>query len=121
VKPQDLGRKGEELAETFLSSRGWTILGKNLRSGRLEIDILAARGRVVAIVEVKARAGPSFGHPLEAITRRKRAEVARAARGILGRLKLPPGCVLRFDAVAVEWGGSDSPRVTHVPDAWRLD
>ena len=121
MRPHARGRRGEALAEHYLARRGWIILGRNLRHGRLEVDLVAARGRVVAIVEVKARAGGSYGHPLEAITRRKRGEVAKAARGILNRLRIPPGCVIRFDAVAVEWDGAGRPRITHVPDAWRWE
>ncbi len=52
-----LGRTSEDLACAFLKSAGWRILERNYRAGHKEIDIIATRARVIAFVEVKARAG----------------------------------------------------------------
>jgi len=116
-----LGRLGEEEAVRYLKSRGWTILDQNVRAGRREVDVIASKGRVVAFVEVKCRRDWRFGHPLEAITRAKRLEIARVARDWLHQRALPPGTLVRFDAIAVSWPEGSSPEVLHVPDAWRMD
>jgi len=113
------GREGEAAALLHLQSRGWTLLGRNVREGRREIDLIVARGPVVAFVEVKYRRGDGWGHPLEAITWRKRREIAHVARGWL-RAHPHPGPVFRFDAVAVLGGPDGRMRVEHVEDAWRL-
>lgn len=113
------GVRGEALAARFLEERGWEILGRNVRAGRREVDLIATRGQVVAFVEVKSRSGDGFGHPLEAITRRKRGEIAAVARAWL-RDHPCPGIVLRFDAVAVHVRPGLPPRIEHVEDAWRL-
>lgn len=112
------GRLGEEVAARYLESAGWTILGRNVRHGRREVDLVAFREGVLAFVEVKARRGDGFGHPLEAITPLKRREIARVARGWL-RANPIPVALIRFDAVAVHLRRGRPPVVDHVEDAWR--
>lgn len=68
----DLGRAGEERAAAHLSALGYEILDRNWRCPQGEIDIVARRGRVIAVVEVKTRRSVRFGHPFEAIDDRKR-------------------------------------------------
>ena len=95
------------------------MLARNWRAGRREVDLVVRRGEVTAFVEVKARRNRRFGDPLEAIHRKKRADLAAAAREWLDRdPEFSP--VVRFDAVAVERDGRDW-RVRHVPDAWTLE
>lgn len=114
-----LGRRGEALAARMLSTCGWTILARNYRVGHREIDLIARRGPVVAFVEVKTRSNVAFGHPLSAITVRKRLEIARVARSWL-RAHGRRGDTYRFDAIAVTWPAHGAPRIEHTPDAWRM-
>ena len=114
------GRLGEDEAARFLEARGWTIEGRNIRSGRREVDLVVRKDGILAFVEVKSRRGRSYGHPLEAITPVKRREIARVARDWLRERPPPKGTVIRFDAVSVTWFGAGPPKVSHLPDAWRL-
>jgi putative endonuclease len=66
-----LGQQGEQLAATFLTRAGLTILDRNWRCKQGEIDIVALDGQTLVICEVKTRSGVRFGTPLEAITRQK--------------------------------------------------
>ncbi len=115
-----VGRRGEDLAARHLETGGWTILDRNYRLGRREIDLIAMRDGVLAFVEVKTRTGQGYGHPLEAITPRKRREISAVASAWLMRHPKPVDCV-RFDAVAVFIQDPDPPLVEHVPDAWRVE
>lgn len=115
-----LGREAEDVAARHLESQGWTILGRNVRAGRREVDIIATKGRVLTFVEVKCRRSREYGHPLEAITAAKREEIARVARAWLRDRRLPPGTTVRFDAVSVVWPAGEPPRISHLPDAWRM-
>lgn len=117
--PHEFGRRCEELAAESLIAAGWRIVARNYRFGRREIDLIARRRRVVAFVEVKGRRGDGFGHPLEAITRRKREEIRRVAEQWIAR-NGGPGLIYRFDAVGVTLEAAGGPRVEHVEDAWRL-
>ncbi|HEY0313650.1 MAG TPA: YraN family protein [Allosphingosinicella sp.] len=49
------GRRAETLAAWWLRLKGWTILGRRIRTPVGEVDLVARRGRTVAFVEVKAR------------------------------------------------------------------
>ena len=78
-------RRFEALAEAFLHERGWRAFERNVRFLRKEIDLVVEKDGIVAFVEVKGRNGPAFGHPLDAITRRKRQAIFVAARGWIAR------------------------------------
>ena len=112
-----LGRRGEDIAADYLRRRGWAVLARNFRAGPKEIDLVAARGGVVAFVEVKTRSTTTGGTPLEPIRALKRRAVETAARRWIlehGR----PGMSYRFDAIAVKVRGGGV-HVEHIPDAWR--
>lgn len=114
-----LGRWGESRAAAHLESRGFTILERNFRFHRNEIDLVARLGDLVVFVEVKTRSGDAFGHPLDAVTGRKRREIERVARAWIqrrGRL----GDDYRFDAIAV-MEGPDGAELVHVENAWRVE
>jgi len=109
---QRSGDAAEDLVADRLTAAGWTILGRNLRVGRYELDLIAVDpgppGMLVAI-EVRWRAGREFGLPEETVDHRKRTRVRAAAYGLLERGALPDGLVLphlplRFDLVVVEPG-----------------
>ena len=74
------GRRFEALAERLLCEKGWRVLDRNVRFLRKEIDLVVEKDGLGAFVEVKGRSGPAFGHPLEAITWRKRRAISVAAR-----------------------------------------
>jgi putative endonuclease len=114
----DLGRRFEGAARRHLTERGWEILAQNVRFRRKEIDLVVRRVDVVAFVEVKGRLGSGYGHPLEAITWRKRREIESVARWWIERHG-PARVMYRFDAVAVERASDGALTVTHVEDAWR--
>lgn len=116
--PHRLGIRGERMAEAYLVEHGWTVLAREFRFGRREVDLIVRRGRVLAFVEVKTRAGLGFGDPLEAITWKKRREIEAVAAYFLARRGMWTGTV-RFDAVAVMIRAGETPRLRHIEDAWR--
>lgn len=118
--PHALGRWGEARAARFLEARGWTVLARNYRFGRREVDLVVRRGDLVVFVEVKTRAGPAYGAPLEAVTHQKRREVEAVAGHYLRRHGLT-GVPVRFDAlgILVRRGPRTTVEMEHVEDAWR--
>lgn len=73
------GREGERAAVEYLRGRGYAILATNWRSGRHELDIVAAGGGCIRFVEVKTRDAEGLTAPEEAMTAAKCACLVSAA------------------------------------------
>ena len=93
-------RWAEELVAAWYERNGYTIVARNWRCPRGELDIVAWRDGVLAICEVKARRNENFGYPFEAITPRKLARIRRAAASFLSSHEQSVK-VVRFDVAAV--------------------
>ena len=107
------------MAQEFLQGRGWRILEHRFRMGRLEIDLVAQRGSLIAFVEVKTRFGNAFGDPLEAVTASKRREIAKVAQAWIDRHGSEANHY-RMDVVGVTLNRRGPPQIQHVEDAFRL-
>lgn len=79
---QDRGRAGEALAASWLVLCGWRLLGRNQRYGGVEVDLVAAEGRVVVLVEVRLRTRSPWGTAVDTVGRRKVERLQRAARAL---------------------------------------
>jgi len=107
------GRRAEVLAAVWLMAKGYRILGFRLRTPQAEIDLLALRGKVLAVVEVKRRT--SLLAALETVTYDQRQRLRRAGAALAaGRPGLSATSV-RLDLIALAPG--KLPR--HIPDAWK--
>jgi putative endonuclease len=71
--------RGERRALRHYRLRGYRLLAANARTGRYELDLILRRGRRIVVVEVKAKGGSSFGHPLEMVDDEKARRVKAAA------------------------------------------
>ncbi len=116
---QALGRDGEDTVARMLTAAGWTVLGRNVRDGPRELDVVARLGPLVAFVEVKSRA-QSVASALESIGWKKKRHLARAARAWI-RVHGRPGDFYRFDVVAVVGEAGQPATVEWVEDAWRIE
>ena len=107
------GRRGEVWAALILLAKGYRILGFRLKTPQAEIDLLAQRGRVLAVVEVKRRA--DIVAALEAVGADQRDRLRRAGLMLAQRRPGLAGAEIRLDLIALAPGRL--PR--HIPDAWR--
>lgn len=116
----ELAREGEDLAARLLTSQGYAILARNWRPTgvglRGELDIVASRDGVLAIVEVKTRRSARYGGPLGAVTAAKQARIRRLAGAYLQQCGRGAGQV-RFDVIGVVLAGAES-AVEHVEGAF---
>lgn len=78
---QKKGRLGEELAVKYLLEKGYSVVEKNVRIGKLEIDIVATKNETYYFFEVKSNFGIDEGSPLLRIDSNKRNHLYRAAYG----------------------------------------
>lgn len=107
------GRRAEAWAVVWLMLRGYRILGFRLKTPQAEIDILAKRGDVLAVVEVKRRA--SLEVALETVTFDQRDRLRRAGAALAANRPALSRCAVRLDLLAL------APRrlPRHIPDAWK--
>lgn len=115
----DLGHRFERMAEAWLCERGWHVIGRNVRRDRKEVDLIVRRGGVTAFVEVKGRRSVTSGHPLEAVTWRKRREIEHVARRWAQEQRTGLGA-LRFDVIAIVSGPGSTCTIEHVAHAWHF-
>jgi putative endonuclease len=126
ARHNEFGIAAETAAAACLAARGWTILHRNWRWRRLEIDLIVRRGSVVAFVEVRARRSTAYGHPLETIGWRKRRDLERAAHAWIRSHstgydeRSGADVVYRFDVVTLSDARSGAAgELEHLEDAWR--
>lgn len=115
--PQELGRRGEDLAVAELERRGYAILARRYRTRFGEIDIVAEGQGYVVFVEVKARRTARCGTAAESVSWWKQRRIAAMALDYLSWVdRLNDPC--RFDVVAIDGLGTDSVDVQVIEDAF---
>jgi putative endonuclease len=112
LKARRRGHLGEQLCRWHLRLRGWRILACDWRCPVGEIDILARRRGILAVIEVKSR--PDFASGAAALLPRQRRRIARAAEAYLQMRPDLATLALRFDVMVV------APRrlPRHLQGAW---
>ena len=113
----DTGRDGEAAAERLYVGHGFRVIARNWRCRIGELDLVVARGDLVAVCEVKARRGAGFGGGWEAVDRRKRAKLRALAEAFFASSGLRPSSI-RFDVASVAMASDGSARVQLFEDAF---
>ncbi|WP_411029656.1 YraN family protein [Spongiimicrobium sp. 3-5] len=70
-KHNEFGRKGEDLAAEYLVKQGYKIKYRNYRYLKAEIDIIAQKEEILAIIEVKSRSSDYFENVADTVTEKK--------------------------------------------------
>jgi putative endonuclease len=109
------GRRAEVVCALLLMLKGYRILGFRVPTRLGEIDILATRGDVLAVVEVKRRVDPATA--LQAVTPEQRDRLRRAGAQIGAATPRLKDLSVRLDLIAIAPGRL--PR--HIPDAWPMN
>jgi Holliday junction resolvase-like predicted endonuclease len=119
---QRLGDSAEAFVASTLSAAGWTVLARNLRVGRHELDLLAidpGPSRELVAIEVRWRARRDFGLAEETVGWEKRRSMRRGLAALHDRLRsLAPDAAhlpVRFDLIVLE----PAPRGSSEPYALR--
>jgi putative endonuclease len=116
-----LGRGGELVALVWMVATGYRVRDRNWRCTLGELDLVVERRGEVAFVEVKTRSSGAFGGAVEAVDRRKRERMIRAAEVYCSAHGLGER-PCRFDVLAVQrrkrfpWW-----QIEHVANAFRPD
>ena len=129
-----LGQLGEAYAAAYLDQVGYRLVATNFtipvgrdlkgKTVNTEIDLIAYDGETLCFVEVKTRASAWFASPQVNVDRRKRRQVARAARAYRHMLGIEED-PYRYDVVTVvlsqREGGTSAPEIELLKNFWRED
>jgi len=95
----DFGKVGEQLAVNFLRKEGYTILARNYRYLKAEIDIIAQQKNNLVIVEVKSRNSGFLGDLNDLISHKKRELLILAANTYV--IENDIDLEVRFDIITI--------------------
>lgn len=96
-----LGPDSERRVRLHYRLRGYRVLARNAWAGRYELDLVVRRGRRLVFCEVKARSGPEYGDPFEAVGPEKARRIEQAAEAWLAHRPELGNLDVRFEVVAV--------------------
>jgi putative endonuclease len=111
----ELGKKGETEAAEFLIKNGYLIIERNFVFQKAEIDIIAQKGNILAIVEVKTRSSLDFGLPQDFVKPKKIQLLVKAVNEyvLLNDLDVE----VRFDIIAIH-NKNKNFEIEHIEDAF---
>jgi len=111
---KQFGQLGEDIAVEYLKKKGYQILERNYRFGRVELDIVCMFDNEVIFVEVKIRTSDLMAYPEQAVGKSKQRNIRLAAENFVeeNQITLPA----RFDIIAVVKG--DKFEIEHIEDAF---
>ncbi len=109
---QKLGHRGEYFAAWALRLKGYRILETRFRTKQGEVDLIARRGNLVAMVEVKARR--SIEDAINAVNYPSQRRIAAAGDIWLSNQSDFAQLSIRYDIVAIVPGKWPH----HIEDAW---
>jgi putative endonuclease len=110
-----LGELGEELAVEELEKNGYEIVERNWRYKKAEIDIIARKKNVLAIIEVKTRSSDFMGNPQDFVSPKKIKMLVEAVNEYVVSKDLD--VEVRFDIIAIIKNESQL-TIEHLEDAF---
>ena len=110
-----LGKKGEELAVNFLIENDYSIMERNYRYQKAEVDIIAKKGDFLAVIEVKTRSTINFGNPQDFVKPKQIQRLVKAIDQYVETNNLD--MEVRFDIVAIVKTGNTF-EIEHLENAF---
>jgi len=111
----ELGKKGEDLAVSYLLKHGYKIVVRNFRYQKAEVDIIARKKDVLAIIEVKTRSTPDFGNPQDFVKGKQIQNLVKAVDFFVTEHNLD--VEVRFDIIAIIKNPSGT-KIEHLENAF---
>jgi putative endonuclease len=111
----ELGKLGEEMAVEYLQKNGYAILDSNWTFQKAEVDIIAQKEHILAIIEVKTRSSLEFGLPQDFVKPKKIQLLVKAVDNYVTTKNLD--LEVRFDIIAIHKEGK-SFVIEHLIDAF---
>ena len=118
--PKHPWQHAEDLAARYLRKHGYSILHRNLRLDRFEVDIIARKQDTVVFVEVRSRRDDDISAPEETIRHTKRQHLRAAARRYIAWYG-EPDVYYRFDVIGVVMPAGEKNRIHHIEQAFTMN
>ncbi len=116
AKHNETGSNGEKIAENFLQTKGYSILHRNWKHEKKEVDLVAEQDGLLVFVEVKTRSAAYFGYPEDAVGPAKQDYLKTAAEEFLYRY--PQYQRIRFDIISIITQRDTIKEIVHFEDAF---
>ncbi|MEL6140005.1 MAG: YraN family protein [Bacteroidota bacterium] len=113
---QATGQLGEEYAVRYLKNLGWTVLERNWRRRKAEIDIIARSGDILVFIEVKTRTSRLFGEPSSFVGPRQIELISAAASAYMESIN--HDWEIRFDIISILIEETGDYQLEHIEDAF---
>lgn len=111
----ELGKKGEQMAVNHLKKNGYDILERNYRFEKAEIDVVAKKEDILAVVEVKTRSSIDFGNPQDFVKPKQINRLVKAVNEYVIENDLD--VEVRFDIIAIVKQNNNF-EIEHLEDAF---
>jgi len=112
---KEKGDDGENLAAGYLEKLGYTILERQWKYERFEIDLIAEKDKTIVFVEVKTRFSNTYGEPWEAVNQAKRKKICASADAYIQQYDI--NHEPRFDIVSIIKSDKEF-RIEHLEEAF---
>jgi putative endonuclease len=112
----DTGKKGEDMAVEYLLQQRFTILHRNWRYLRYEIDIIAERDNVLHFIEVKTRCTLLFGYPEESVSKKKIMNMLRSAEAF--QYQYPQWQQVQYNILSITMLNNQPPEFFFIEDVY---
>ena len=109
---------GEDLAADYLQRKGYTIIERDWKSGKRDLDIIAQDGNVIVFVEVKTRRNRLFGEPEESVDYHKLQNLQQAISHYVKFKHIRQE--IRFDIISIVGTVGTDPDIQHIQDVTLL-
>ena len=111
----ELGKKGEQIAVDYLVKNNYDIIERNYRFDKAEVDIIAKKNQILAIIEVKTRSSSDFGNPQDFVKPKQIQRLVKAVDEYVTENDLD--VEIRFDIIAIVKTGT-SYDIEHLENAF---
>lgn len=111
----ELGKEGEKMAVAHLLKNGYEIVVRNFIYQKAEVDIIARKDNILAVVEVKTRSTPDFGNPQDFLKKKQINQLVKAIDHFVNEHNLD--VEVRFDIIAIIKNKAGT-RLEHLEDAF---
>lgn len=99
ARHNEFGKEAEQVATDYLIKKGYEILERNYCFQKAEIDIIAFKNDIIAVVEVKGRKENFLERPEDSVKKKKIKLLVKAINEYIIKNELDSE--VRFDIISV--------------------